>query len=481
MENTLSKQEKRKIREQKELTRLLKEKNKNKFVGYIFYFLFIITVVYLVDEISTNIGKFMELDVTIFFFKTEEAYNNSSIRSLVTTLITVIAGTSMFLRPLADRFGRKLFLVIYTMGMGVAMFIISVSNHIAGWVVGTLLIQMCIPHDMQQVYIQECAPKEKRGTYFFVIKGIATLSLMIVPLLRKAFNVDSFDENFKYVYLIIGIIGVTAAVLAIFLMRESDVYLDSRISWLQKSDEEKAIAKQEKADEARRSGIFSGIAYMFKHKQLLFLLLGMCLVMFTYVLTDNYNTIMSCGWLQNQGKELTVENYRLAKFISTNAVLIYPIGCGLVVLTPGFISDKIGRKKASIFYGISALTCYILFFIGSRNVWSPYLLGFLIGAACGSVWSYGDLILLMVTESSSTNMRVSANAVALCCAGIFYTIGQTIIGAIGTKLGDGYLGIATIVAVIIGLTLGTILILITVKETKGVDLTEVKAANFEGE
>ena len=189
-ETKLNRDEKRKLHEAKELERLKKEKNKPQFVGYLFFFIFVITMVYMVDEIATNIGKFLEMDVLGKIFGSIEKANVSSERALVTTLIAVISGCAMFLRPLADRFGRKIFLVIYTFGMGVAMLIIAITSTIPGWVVGTLLIQMCIPHDMQQVYIEECVPAKKRATYYTVIKAIATLGMLMIPF----FNVKRIED-----------------------------------------------------------------------------------------------------------------------------------------------------------------------------------------------------------------------------------------------------------------------------------------------
>ncbi len=468
---------KRKACEERELTRLLKEKAKPKFAGYAFLFLFIITLVYFTDEIATNIGKFLELDVTVYFFGSESAANASSLRSLTMTLIATISGVAMFLRPLADRFGRRIFLLIYTLGMGVAMVIIAISTGAPGWAIGTLLINMCIPHDMQQVYIQECAPKEKRGSYFFIIKGLATLSLMVVPVLKMLFQVDTYIENFKVVYGIIGAFGVLAAILAAIFMRESDVYLDARIKLLQMSEEEREQLKREKSDEAKRGGIISGLVYCVKNRQLRYILISFTVIMLAYVLTDNYVTILSCGYLAKKGIEISSAAYQAVSFLETQAVLTYPIGCGLIVLLPGFISDRFGRKKAAVLFGALALVLYVLFYFGSVCGWNAYVLGAFIGGACGAVWSCGDLLLLMVTESSVTNMRVSANAVVLMLGGIFYTIGKTVISAIGTATGDSYLGLVTIIMVLAGLAVGLILMLIKVKETVGVDLHNVNAIN----
>lgn len=474
--------QKKQERKEKEIARLLKEKSKPKFAGYMFLFMFIVTLVYLVDEVSTNIGKFMELDVAASIFGSVAEYNSSSTKELVATLITVISGSCMLLRPLADRFGRKIFLFIYTLGMALGMGMIAVFHNIPGWVVGTLLIQICIPHDMQQVYIQECAPKEKRGTYFSVIKGIATLGLMLVPIFRTVFEVTVNKDNWIYVYGGTAAVGLIAVILAIIFMRESDAFVENRLKQLALTDEELLRLKKEKSDEAKRGGIIQGLIAIFKHKQLRWITISMCLCMIAYVLTDHYSTIMGLGYLNANGLDLIASNYQLPEVskIVTDALFFYPVGCALVEFLPGIISDKIGRKKASIFFGVGALTFYVLFYIGSLNLWEPRLIGFFVGAACGSVWSFGDLLLLMVSESTGTNLRVSTNTSCLFVAGLCYTIAGTVINSICAGLGsDNYLAPCIIITVAIGLTASLITTLLKVKETVGVDLNTITSSEYE--
>lgn len=477
-----AKLQKKQARKEKEIARLLKEKNKPKFAGYMFLFLFIVTLVYLVDEVSTNIGKFMELDVAASIFGSVAEYNSSSVKELVNTLIMAISGSCMLLRPLADRFGRKIFLFIYTLGMAIGMGAIAVFHNIPGWVVGTLLIQICIPHDMQQVYIQECAPREKRGTYFSVIKGLATLGLMLVPIFRTVFDVEVNKDNWILVYGGTAAVGLIAVILAVIFMRESDAFVENRLKQLALTDEELARLKKEKSEEAKRGGIIQGLVAVFKHKQLRWITISMCFCMLAYVLTDHYSTIIGLGYLNAHGLALSATNYQLPEIskIVTDALFFYPIGCALVEFLPGVISDKIGRKKASIFFGAGALVFYVLFYFASLKLWDARLTGFFIGAACGSVWSFGDLLLLMISESTATNLRVSTNTSCLLVAGICYAIAGAVINAISAGLGsDNYLGPCIIVTVAVGLTAALITTLLKVKETVGVDLNTITSSEYE--
>lgn len=473
---------KKKIREEKEISRLLKEKNKPKFAGYIFLFLFVITMAYLVDEVATNINKFMETIVGVAFFG--EGFNPDTILSEMGfwgSIITVVSGAAMLLRPLADRFGRKIFLVIYTFGMAIGMGMFAISYNVSGWIVGTLLIQMCIPHDMQQVYIQECVPKEKRGTYFSIIKGLATLGLIIIPLFKIVFNVGvNTGDNWRYVYYGTAIIGLVSAILALIFIRESDVYINNRLKQLMMTEEERLLAKKEKSEEEKRGGIINGFVHLFKHKQLRWVTISMMCCMIAYVLTDHYTGIISIGYLNSIGKEITKNNYDLAENILSNALLLYPIGCAIVEFLPGIIADKIGRKKASIFFGAGALIFYVLFYLGSIYQWNNYLKGFFLGAACGAVWSYGDLLLLMISESTETNLRISCNTTCLFAAGMLYAIAKAVIEIICKSNGsDAMMGIYTIVVVVIGLTSSIIINLLKTKETKGVDLNTITAKDYE--
>ena len=70
---------------------------------------------------------------------------------------------SIFYKPLSDRFGRKIFLVINTLGMSLGMLMIALSHNLALYVVGAVIIFFFVPHDMQVVYVMESAPAKHRA------------------------------------------------------------------------------------------------------------------------------------------------------------------------------------------------------------------------------------------------------------------------------------------------------------------------------
>ena len=80
---------------------------------------------------------------------------------------------SIFYKPLSDRFGRKIFLVINTLGMSLGMLVIALSHNLALYVVGAVIIFFFVPHDMQVVYVMESAPSKHRAKIYSTVKCIA--------------------------------------------------------------------------------------------------------------------------------------------------------------------------------------------------------------------------------------------------------------------------------------------------------------------
>ena len=150
-----------------------------------------------------------------------------------------------FAAVLSDRFGRKLFLVINTLGMGFGLLLIGITTNIPVYLIGTVVINFFTPHDMQAVYVLETAPAKHRAKLYSMVKAVATIGMMLIPLLRDTFMGDD-TSGWRTVYLVCAAFAAVAALIALFLVRESDVFLDERIAYLRMSDTEKAALKAKK-------------------------------------------------------------------------------------------------------------------------------------------------------------------------------------------------------------------------------------------
>ena len=103
--------QKKQAKIQKEIAKLEKERSKPKRSGYLLYLILIICIVYVTDEIASQISTLMKTEIATDLLA---KYGESSIGIL--DILGIVAfpfqGLSLLYKPLSDRYGRKLFLII---------------------------------------------------------------------------------------------------------------------------------------------------------------------------------------------------------------------------------------------------------------------------------------------------------------------------------------------------------------------------------
>lgn len=455
-------------KKEKQLQKLLKQQAKPKSSGYLAYFILVVTVIYIADEIASQIGIQMQTVVATQLFAPVFGSDMAVARlGLIGTIAQVGSVLAFIYKPLSDKLGRRIFLVINTLGMGLGLLLVSLSTNIPVYAMGACVISFFIPHDMQAVYIQECAPAKHRGKIYSVIKSIATLAIFIIPILRRTFITDTDLSGWRYVYMIPAGIALVAAVVAFLCIRESDVFIANRIKQLTAEDE--GFIKPEEG------GLINGFKYCFKNKQLLFIMIAGGFLMFGMLVTQNYETIMNYGFAQEYlaNGVAQEEALKLAVDHVSKALLLFSVGSAVLQFIPGFIADVFGRKATVIVMSIFMLTFYLLFYFGSRNSWNEYLVGLCCGAAVGSYWATGDMITLMCSESAPTGLRVSVATVRPLITGVIYAISMLLMLILSNVLGDAMIGIICLLTVVPGMVLGIIILMLKAKETKGVELDTI--------
>ena len=214
---------------QKEIARLEREKSKPKRGGYLAFLILIICVVYITDEIASQIQTLMKTEIATDLLA---KYGESSIGVL--DILGIIAfpflGLSLLYKPLADKYGRKPFLVLNTFGMGIALLFIFLSNNLVLYVIGATLAAFFVPHDMQVVYITESSPSKHRAKIYSIVKGVSTFGVMLVPLFRRLFMTTA--SEWRMVYLVPALLGIVVSLIALMTLRETDAYIESRLKYL---------------------------------------------------------------------------------------------------------------------------------------------------------------------------------------------------------------------------------------------------------
>lgn len=463
----------------KEIAKLERLKNKPRSKLYIPYLILIICLVYITDEIASQICVQMKTEIATGLFAARE--NPVGTLETLALVSYVFMGISLFYKTLSDRLGRKPFLFINTLGMALGMIIIYLAPNPLIYIIGFSTVSFFVPHDMQVVYIMETAPAKHRAKIYSIIKCISTLGVMMIPLMRKFFMTTSAE--WRRVFFIPAIVGLASSLCALLFAKETDSYIDSRLRYLRMSEEEIEREKAKKDASNAQGGFFSAFRFSMKHTQLRRLNILMSFFNMGFIITMYYQVMITYGYAShNVSAGLAEALEKATEMVSTNevtkALFLFPIGSALVQLVQGFIADKAGRKPASIVMAAATVASFVGFVAGSYAGISPYITGFLSGACIGSFWAFGDINIMMMTESAPTNLRSSVLSSCYVISAIGTALGMGTLLLLLNLIGDRVAAPATLAISIPGF-IASIIILLKTHETKGVDLDKVTGAEWD--
>ena len=477
------------LKEQKELAKRKKDMTKFGPLGYLIYMLVILTMVYVIDEIASNIGSSLQSEmVTDFFVQGKGLEFNTGLATYtaMTAPLYMCMVITPFYKSLADRFGRKLFLVLNTIGMGLGMGVCMVATGPISYLCGVGMINFMMYNDIQVLYVMESAPEKHRAKLANLTKALALLGVSLIPVLRDIF-MGNDGSQWQKVYFIPAVVGVGIGLLALFLMPETPTYTKKRIDYLEKKaggdasgsgsdradNEASAIGSnnveaksgsKKKTASAENGGVPQALKYIFTHKQTKAILLCSFLFIASTGVTSFYESIMKTGGMSTS--EIT------------SAMYFIPFVNAIMTAISGVIIDLMGRKKSCVLLSGVALVGLVSFILSSTFGLAPALVGISYGFFIGGLWSVADTLFILIPgESVPTRLRVS----------VVGTMG--LISGVGTVLSIAIMTVGMLFVESIGLLAlclnvpflfaSIIVLMAKVKETSGVDLTAITGDEWE--
>ena len=457
-------------KEERELVRLRRESARPRGAYYLLFVMVVLTVVYVVDEITSNVNAAMQPYVLFDLFHiTSRDVNDPAYAGAINTVAPWQVASNLFLiispfyKALSDKYGRRLFLMINTVGMGVGMLIVMTSQSVVQYILGMLAMMFFTPNDMQVLYIMETAPKERRATYSFVAKGVALISVSLIGVLSRVFLREDDAASWRMVYLIPVIVAVVIGFISYFLLRETPVFVEQRLSLLALTPEQRRERAREDARRgtAEEGGVIRALKFIFVTPQLRWILIAGFLFFAPTFYTSYYATVL--------------EGAMSTDMVGT-ALIVYPFFNGAVTIASGFFSDRMGRRKVCVLLGSLALVGLLLFVLACRQNWGPVAAGLCYGVSIGGLWSMSDTIILtMPAESTPSGMRSSVMGTISVLIGSGMFVGQALFIVCQNFLPMDLLFL------IIGLpfmALSLLVLLTKVKETRDVDLDSITADTY---
>lgn len=459
------------LREQEELLRRKKQLEKKPYNMYLLVLCVVVVLVHIVDEITTNLSNMVQSSVVTEFFVMGMGleYNEGlATMAAVSAPLGIISMLAPFYKSLADRFGRKMFLVLNTFGFALGLTICFLANHYMVYLVGTAVIGFFIAHDMQVVFILETAPKDKRATVYAVTKCLGTIGLVLVPVMRRFF-LDADATNWRPMFGLPAFAAIAVGIVGLLFIYESRVFVQSRIEYLEKPYEERhpvkaKLSKEEKKalkKSQRKAGVFPAIKYLLTHnKDLRWLTITYVVLSIGLVpIANYYESIMSTGGMS------TAE--------ITNAQFVYPFGFALIILLGGLIGDKFGRKMTSVFNGCLSVVSFCLFVFGASHGWNSYFIGVLYSCFLGGYWTCLDYLSVMASEKVPTDVRGSTLGALSLLQMAGCMVGMVVLTVSLAVFATAFVGTLCAVVAVPSIVACMVLTVLKVKETKGVALEEI--------
>lgn len=446
--------------EQKELRRLEKEHAKPVIAGYVGILLVFLILLRVLDEYASNASNSLQTAIVNEFFVLSQGVSFSeglSSLTLLTTPLLFLAILATMIMALADKIGRKPLLLMSAGGIVAGMFVVFISPSLPVYILGAAMITFFVSFDMHQLYLMEVAPDKKRATWIAFSAFFSQMALTFIAFLRLA-NTGEGVLAWRNIYLFPALVGIAVVVILIFFVRESGVFLDRRIEFLKTPyDVRLQKATQEKRKLKESGGMGQAFKYIFKNKQMSGSILALLLFRAAIpAFASFYESIMS----QNK---MSVDAVSIA-------LISMPLTCGIVRLIAGFVSDRIGRKKSSMLFGIITIFGLVGFIFISKTGINPIIVGILLGLSSGSYWTVGDQLGLIMNESAPTSIRASIAAAAGLMQVVVALVATIIAGILITFLD---LGVFCMIYGTIVMAISLIILMAKVKETKGIVLDQI--------
>ena len=449
-------------REQKQLSRLEKLGAKKEYTGYFVVILLLVLAVNVIDEITSSLpANLQSCYVTEFLAINGRSYEDAlALHGTVSIISYVLGIITPFYKALADKIGRKPLFALSTVGMSVGMFISAIAPNYWVYLIGSSIMSFFIAHDIQIIYILEVAPPKHRARIYSILKSVGIVGVVAIPWMRQVL-MNNDPTRWRMVYLAPAIAAFAAALCVLLFARETKVYIEGRTAYLrrpyaERKAEAERLKNEEKAD-ANKQGVFAGIKYIVKHRDL------RSLMIFHVV----FDVGLACVGLYHESM-LKAAGYSTAE--TTKALFLVPIFYAICVFVSGFVADIIGRKKTILLFGTFHIIAFCAFVYGLSHNFSPTVLGVLCGIYQGGYWIGRDYMDIMVTEKVPTDIRASV----LGADGLIVTVGMAVgyllcivgIKIIGVSLACLTVTVPCVAVAIVG-------VMLRVKETKGTVMEDI--------
>jgi MFS family permease len=377
------------------------------------------------------------------FYPGEPENVTSSIAATAGSVISIGMYFLFFNQYLVDKVGRKRMLAITIVGMSIASLGMFLSVNYFMYVAFQFFLYFFFMSDIWLIYANEESKQNKRALNTNIILMAGLLGALIMVIFRFVFVTD-VNPNWRGMTFFPIIFGIPLSIVIYFSLKETSEFESIKM-----------------ATERHARSFIGDIKSVFQienKKPFVFMLV----ISFLFGFSNLFITLFE-KYIADVGS-IPQSQVNIIFFLTIFTVMI-------AYLANGFLADRIGRKPLLYLWSLLLPVSVIMWVLGatrSSNVFLLVSIGYAISHI--SYWGLWGIIRIIALELMPTDRRGTGIGV------------RSLIGAVGTTIG---LLSSSVMILIVGLgvtfiifVLGNLLIVpigfLFVKETKGVNLAEIK-------
>ena len=346
---------------------------------------------------------------------------------------------------LADRKGRKILLAITVFGMGISSLLLATATNIIQYTIYLFLLYIFFSSDIWTIYISEECPPEKRGQWnaFVLMGGIG--GALLLPIFRSIFITET-AANWRGMTYFAIFLGIPLSLIIFFTFKET-----------QKFEE----MKEKRASGEQMPKLKENLKVLFKsarRKELIVILIVSLIAGLNYVFFRLVEAYFASSGMSESDINIVIY------FAAVSVILGY--------LITGIAADKWGRKPLLYIYGVlSPISIIIVAFgINFSGVMLIIIVGIGTGIAYITLQGIRIVARLITVEITPTDARGTGSGLRSLISAIGTTLGLFISSALIYFFGLAF----TFIVISLPHLLILPLTYLYLKETKGIDLSEVK-------
>lgn len=348
----------------------------------------------------------------------------------------------LFIQFLADIWGRRIFLFITLLGMGIASVLMYFSNSPLMFTISLFFLYLFFSADIYTIFMAEESPKKQRSTYTNLIMVFGVLGSIATILFRMIYITDTSPIGSWRGMTYFGFLAIPFAFFA-FKTKETTAFQEFKI--------------KRSSPDYKKEKMLKNFWKPFQSEHRVSFII---ILLISFIIGLN-EPIGSVGELLLSEYYSPEDGTLILMAASVFAIISY--------LVTGRASDKLGRRKIFIIYSaIFPFSIFLLSFGIKSDIYIISLLSGLFGLSIRTFISYGLLVQtrLLCIEFLPTKLRGIGTAWRSTIFAMGLTIGLFINSKLTELLGD--IGLAFFLVSL--LFFAIIPLAKKCKETKGIDV-----------